>query len=132
MPIAPVAFPPTLTGIELDPNHGLSKQLYEILRQQVLDGRLSGGMRLPASRDLAHSLGISRNSVIRAYDQLYAEGFIEGRVGDGTYVAQLSERSAAPRRPSRKKLSTNLPTGVSTGLHRFVHNCGGNAVELFR
>ncbi|KPX79626.1 MocR-like pyridoxine biosynthesis transcription factor PdxR [Pseudomonas meliae] len=117
MPIAPVAFPPTLTGIELDPNHGLSKQLYEILRQQVLDGRLSGGMRLPASRDLAHSLGISRNSVIRAYDQLYAEGFIEGRVGDGTYVAQLSERSAAPRRPSRKKLSTNLPTGVSTGLH---------------
>jgi GntR family transcriptional regulator / MocR family aminotransferase len=56
-------------------------------------------------------LGISRNSVVRAYDQLYAEGFIEGRVGDGTYVAQLPEK-ALPL----KKLSTNLSTGFSTGL----------------
>ncbi len=116
MPDLPVAFASTLTGIALDPNQGLSKQLYGLLRQQVLDGRLSSGTRLPASRDLAHSLGISRNSVIRAYDQLYAEGFIEGRVGDGTYVAQLAEPGAASRSASRKKLSTNLPTGVSTGL----------------
>jgi DNA-binding transcriptional MocR family regulator len=34
-------------------------------------------------------LALSRNSVVRAYDQLYAEGFIESRVGDGTYVSQL-------------------------------------------
>ncbi|SFH57724.1 transcriptional regulator, GntR family [Pseudomonas syringae] len=124
MPDLSVAFPPTLTGIALDPNQGLSKQLYGLLREQVLDGRLSSGTRLPASRDLAHSLGISRNSVIRAYDQLYAEGFIEGRVGDGTYVAQLSESSAAPRRTGRKKLSTNLPTGVSTGLHTGLSTIG--------
>lgn len=124
MPDLSVTFPPTLTGIALDPNQGLSKQLYALLRQQVLDGRLSSGTRLPASRDLAHSLGISRNSVIRAYDQLYAEGFIEGRVGDGTYVAQLSESSAAPRQTGRKKLSTNLPTGVSTGLHTGLSTIG--------
>ncbi|AWY42092.1 aminotransferase class I/II-fold pyridoxal phosphate-dependent enzyme [Pseudomonas putida] len=94
-------------GIELDRRKGLSRQLYEALRMRVLDGRLSSGTRLPASRDLAAALAISRNSVVRAYDQLYAEGFIEGRVGDGTYVAQL---------PQAKKLSTKVSTGFSTGL----------------
>jgi GntR family transcriptional regulator/MocR family aminotransferase len=98
-------------GIELDRRQGLSRQLYQALRMRVLDGRLAGGTRLPASRDLAAALAISRNSVVRAYDQLYAEGFIEGRVGDGTYVAQLPE-AALPV----KKLSTKVSTGFSTGL----------------
>ncbi|WP_236187606.1 MocR-like pyridoxine biosynthesis transcription factor PdxR [Pseudomonas pharyngis] len=98
-------------GIELDRRKGLSCQLYQALRLRVLDGRLASGTRLPASRDLAAALAISRNSVVRAYDQLYAEGFIEGRVGDGTYVAQLPQ-SLAPA----KKLSTKVSTGFSTGL----------------
>ncbi|NMX63904.1 PLP-dependent aminotransferase family protein [Pseudomonas sp. WS 5021] len=101
--MSPMSFNPA--GIELDRRQGLTRQLYEALRQRVLDGRLASGTRLPASRDLAAALGISRNSVVRAYDQLYAEGFIEGRVGDGTYVAQLE-----------KKLSTKVSTGLSTGL----------------
>ncbi|MEB0047133.1 MULTISPECIES: PLP-dependent aminotransferase family protein [unclassified Pseudomonas] len=99
------------TGIELDRGKGLSRQLYQALRLRVLDGRLAGGMRLPASRDLATALAISRNSVVRAYDQLYAEGFIEGRVGDGTYVVQIG-----PGTLLTKKLSTKLSTGFSTGL----------------
>ncbi|SEM61242.1 GntR family transcriptional regulator / MocR family aminotransferase [Pseudomonas sp. ok272] len=98
-------------GIELDRRKGLSRQLYQALSVRVLDGRLVGGTRLPASRDLAAALSISRNSVVRAYDQLYAEGFIEGRVGDGTYVAQLPA-SVLPA----KKLSTQVSTGLSTGL----------------
>jgi GntR family transcriptional regulator/MocR family aminotransferase len=98
-------------GIALDRRQGLSRQLYQALRVRVLDGRLASGTRLPASRDLAAALSISRNSVVRAYDQLYAEGFIEGRVGDGTYVAQLPQSSLPA-----KKLSTKLSTGFSTGL----------------
>ena len=98
-------------GIELDRRQGLSRQLYQALRMRVLDGRLASGTRLPASRDLATALSISRNSVVRAYDQLYAEGFIEGRVGDGTYVALLPQ-AALPA----KKLSTKVSTGFSTGL----------------
>lgn len=101
----PLSFNPA--GIELDRRQGLTRQLYDALRQRVLDGRLVSGTRLPATRDLAAALSISRNSVVRAYDQLYAEGFTESRVGDGTYVAKL---------PTAKKLSTNLSTGLSTGL----------------
>ncbi|MGF6327888.1 GntR family transcriptional regulator/MocR family aminotransferase [Pseudomonas sp. BS3782 TE3695] len=105
----PSSFNPA--GIELDRRQGLSRQLYQALRVRVLDGRLASGTRLPASRDLAAALSISRNSVVRAYDQLYAEGFIEGRVGDGTYVAQLPRAAV-----SVKKLSTKVSTGFSTGL----------------
>lgn len=108
---APLSLPFNPAGIELDRRQGLSRQLYQALRLRVLDGRLASGTRLPASRDLAAALAISRNSVVRAYDQLYAEGFIEGRVGDGTYIAQLPQ-TALPA----KKLSTKVSTALSTGL----------------
>jgi GntR family transcriptional regulator/MocR family aminotransferase len=115
----PLSFNPA--GIELDPRQGLTRQLYDALRQRVLDGRLVSGTRLPASRDLAAALSISRNSVVRAYDQLYAEGFIEARVGDGTYVAQL---------PTAKKLSTKPSTGLSPGLSPALStNCGNSSVN---
>ncbi|MCV4284657.1 MocR-like pyridoxine biosynthesis transcription factor PdxR [Pseudomonas capsici] len=110
------AFPLNLAGVELDRRKGLSRQLYQLLRQRILEGGLASGTRLPASRDLAESLSISRNSVMRAYDQLYAEGFIEGRIGDGTYVAQLPDKTAVVENSSAKKLSTELSTGLSTRL----------------
>ncbi|MGE4404061.1 PLP-dependent aminotransferase family protein [Pseudomonas sp.] len=85
----PPPLPVDLSGIHLDPHQGLVRQLYQALRERILDGRLAGSSRLPASRDLAVRLGVSRNTVTRAFDQLYAEGYVEGRVGAGTYVAQL-------------------------------------------
>ena len=107
-----VALPFDPAGIQLDRSKGLSRQLYQVLRQRMLDGRLARGTRLPASRDLAVALGISRNSVVRAFDQLYAEGFIQGRVGSGTFVADLP---ALAKKLSTKP-STGLRTGLSTGL----------------
>jgi len=107
---APLSLSFNPAGIELDRRQGLSRQLYQALRLRVLDGRLASGTRLPASRDLAAALGVSRNSVVRAYDQLFAEGFIEGRVGDGTYVAQLPQTALPAKTPGKKKpaaLSTN-------------------------
>lgn len=103
-----VSLPFDPTGIVLDRRQGLSRQLYQALRARVLDGRLGSGARLPASRDMAAILGLSRNSVVRAYDQLYAEGFIESRVGDGTYVSHLPKLST--------KVSTRLSRGLSTAL----------------
>ncbi len=82
--------PVDLSGIQLDPRQGLARQLYQTLRKRILDGRLPAGARLPASRELAALLGLSRNTVIRAFDQLYAEGYVERRVGAGTYVAALA------------------------------------------
>jgi GntR family transcriptional regulator/MocR family aminotransferase len=97
MPVPPL--PVDLSGIRLDPQQGLARQLYQALRERILDGRLQSRTRLPASRDLASLQGISRNTVTRAFDQLYAEGYIEGRIGAGTYVTELSaatQPSAVP------------------------------------
>lgn len=79
----------TLTSLELDPSASipLYRQVYEALRREILAGRLRAGARLPATRALASAFGISRNTVMNAYAQLLAEGYVEGEVGSGTYVA---------------------------------------------
>lgn len=63
--------------------------LYEQLRSSILSGQLSGGSKLPPSRVLAAQNGLSRNTVLAAFEQLEAEGYIHGRQGSGTYVARV-------------------------------------------
>ena len=77
----------------LGPLHG---QLTRALRAAMIDGRLGSGSRLPPTRVLAREFGLARNTVLSAYDQLRAEGFISGRVGSGSYVATpLSAQQAS-------------------------------------
>lgn len=64
------------------------RQVYESLRQGILEGRLKSGARLPSTRALAVELKLSRNTVSRAFDQLTDEGYLESRVGSGTRVTQ--------------------------------------------
>ncbi len=85
----PAPQPLELTGITLKPGRKLSAQLYDALRELIIGNPGSSGAKLPASRELAEMLDISRNTVVNVYERLFAEGFIETRVGDGTYVAQL-------------------------------------------
>lgn len=75
----------------------LLRALHQQLRAAIVDGRLRAGLRLPATRALATHLGVSRNTVIAAYDLLLAEGYVEGRTGAGTFVADL--RPAHPAAP---------------------------------
>lgn len=113
----PMPFDPT--GIYLETGKGLARQLYAQLRARVLEGRLEAGTRLPASRDLARALGISRNTVIEAYEQLHAEGFTQARVGDGTFItAAIPQTNSKQAACSSTGLSTAfkgcLPTALST------------------
>ena len=66
----------------------MAVQITGQLRAAVAGNRLRAGERLPSSRSLAASLGVSRTVVTSAYLQLFAEGWVEGRHGSGTYVAQ--------------------------------------------
>lgn len=67
----------------------LYRQLYEELRAAILTGRLKPGARLPPTRELARELDVSRNTVLSAYELLFAEGYLDGVVGSGTFVAQM-------------------------------------------
>lgn len=77
----------------------LQAGVYQQLKESILDGRLARRERLPATRELAARLGVGRNTVLHAYERLISEGFLEARVGDGTYVADLvaASRRRAPR-----------------------------------
>ena len=73
----------TLDGDDPTP---LYRQIYFGVRGAILEGRLRPGARLPASRALAKDLAVSRNTVTLAFDQLAAEGYVEARVGAGSFV----------------------------------------------
>jgi len=83
-----------------DPKHGvlpLHARIQRGVRQLILDGALDVGKPLPASRALAKSLGVSRDTVESAYSQLHAEGFIERRVGSGSFVSERTQKSSRRR-----------------------------------
>jgi GntR family transcriptional regulator/MocR family aminotransferase len=65
----------------------MHRQIYEKMRQAILRGEIPAKSRVPSSRLLAAQLGVSRMTVVNAYDQLLAEGYLEGKIGAGTFVA---------------------------------------------
>lgn len=75
--------------ILIDPSNRLSlqAQIYDQVRKLILGGRLKPGTPVPASRALAGQLGVSRNTVMLAYDRLGAEGYLQMRETIGTYVS---------------------------------------------
>ena len=92
-----------LIGLDRGSPVPVLRQLYLQLRQAILSGAVPPGGRLPPSRGLAAQLGVARNTVVAAYEQLVAEGLAEGQVGAGTRVphdlpavAELPAPSPAP------------------------------------
>ena len=79
-----------LAATRLDPESGvpLYRQIYDALRHDILTGDLPAGQRLAATRVLSEELGVSRNTVLEAVEQLTAEGYLVARVGAGTFVAE--------------------------------------------
>ncbi len=135
----------------LDPESAtpLYRQVYEGLRDAMLSGRLARGARLPSTRALAADLGVARNTVLLAFDQLRSEGYLHGRRGGGTRArdvvpdamltvprssrtrhasgarvrrAATPSTSPAPRTPSvAPQLSTRGHTLVETGTMLIRH-----------
>ena len=106
-----------LAAVALDPAAAtpLHRQLYDALRSAVLSGHLVPGMRLESTRSMAADLGVSRNTVMSAFEQLLAEGYLEGRVGAGTFVSRTLPDDAlrARRSPSPASAPASRPPGVS-------------------
>ncbi|NWG18746.1 MAG: PLP-dependent aminotransferase family protein [Chloroflexi bacterium] len=86
----------------------LFQQVYERLRRAILTGQLPRGTRLPSTRALARELGVARITIQAAFDQLIAEGYIQGVIGSGTYVAPelpeeaiFTDSAPMPAQPAR-------------------------------
>lgn len=109
---------PLLDVVQLDRNSSipLHRQLYTCFRSMILSGGLAAGTKLPSTRTLAKDLEVSRNTVVTAFEQLVAEGFLEMKIGVGTLVAavmlnpQLSESN--PEEPADGKQQRLSESGI--------------------
>jgi GntR family transcriptional regulator / MocR family aminotransferase len=98
----------------------LHRQIYDAYRTTIVDGRLRPGQRIPSTRMLASELGISRLPVLNAYNQLFAEGYLESRVGAGTIVSRSLPHqptgSAAPGGKRASALSGPRPVSLRSSI----------------
>lgn len=104
-----------------EPDQPLYQQIYAYLRAAILAGHLPGGLKLPSTRALADEMRVSRNTILAAYDQLNAEGYIESLEGSGSFVADVlpdqllttpQHRTPAPPQPQ-----PSAPPGPSLSTH---------------
>lgn len=99
----------------------LQVQLVQALRSLVHRNRLRSGDRLPSSRGLAQELSVSRVTVTTVYDQLIAEGYLEGRQGSGVYVAADLPDLPVVEDASRKRV-VRPETPVLPPVRPFLHS----------
>jgi GntR family transcriptional regulator/MocR family aminotransferase len=101
--------------IRLDGRRQVVGQIYRQIRDAVMDGRLRAGDALPSSRALARRLEVSRNTVVVVYERLRAEGFLDSRIGSGTFVSddvRPRSRVAPAQSPLRARaLWQDIPEG---------------------
>lgn len=109
-----------LTHLDVQRDGPLNRRLYNSIRAAVLDGDLPPHSRLPPSRDLAAELGISRNTVVHAYEQLLAEGYLHARTGSGTFVSDTT--------PDRYLSSGPVPRRVQAAHAEVVLSAQGRAL----
>lgn len=92
-----------LAKLDLSSPTPLNRQLYQALRELILSGELAANRRLPGTRDLAKWLTLSRNTVLAAYEQLQAEGYIYSKAGSGSFVRR-NEPQTLSNNPSETHL----------------------------
>jgi GntR family transcriptional regulator/MocR family aminotransferase len=114
--------------VKIDGEGVLYQQLYQALRRAILAGDLAPGARLPSTRAFARELGVSRNTVLLAYDQLLAEGYAAGHTGSGTYVASaLPDAMLATSRTA--SLASTADTGGPLQLSAYGQRVAEMAVQ---
>lgn len=119
-----------LLGQYLDrqvPSVKLRIRIYLALRHAILDRNLPPGTKLPPTRVLAEEFGMGRNTVVRAYEQLLVEGYIEGRVGDGSYVSEAV--STGPKHAAPKRLVGSRREGLSRRGSTIASNAASSIVQ---
>ena len=132
--------PDFAVSLDREGEEPIYRQLIRHIRLQIESGTLPPGARLPASRDLAKQLSISRISVVNAYAELRAEGYLSAHAGRGTFVARdsnmpsssdkqnnivLPDQSNSPDRSLREMMRLARQPGVISFGH------GAPPVEFF-
>jgi GntR family transcriptional regulator / MocR family aminotransferase len=82
------------------------RRVEQALRKAIIEGRLAPGERMPSTRALAQDVGVARNTVLDAYEQLTAEGYLTTRQGSGTFVSSADELGISRRAQAAEPVVT--------------------------
>lgn len=107
----------------------LIRQVYQQIREQILNGDLQSGEKLPSTRELSSELNVSRNVILEAYDQLLAEGFLVAKRGAGTFVAEGTFLEQQNKTPSFHSVNWSEDKNKDDNIINF--RSGIPALDLF-
>jgi GntR family transcriptional regulator/MocR family aminotransferase len=107
-----------LIDLKANSSRPLYEQLYHEVRRSILSGRLTAGQRVPSTRALAKSLGISRSTVTQTYDQLVSEGYLQTATGSGTAVSLQLPDELLQAPPVRTR-SLSAPRRIAPRLSKY-------------
>jgi GntR family transcriptional regulator / MocR family aminotransferase len=110
----------------------LYRQIYEGVRRAILSGELVSGTQLPASRVLAKQLSVSRLTVVNAFEQLLAEGYLEGKTGAGTFVASKIPEELLQLATAQKKNKTAQPAEEKVRISNFARRLSETQTRVSR
>ncbi|MEW4369802.1 PLP-dependent aminotransferase family protein [Paenibacillus kandeliae] len=99
-----------------EPNETKTRQVYSWIRDRIMQGSYKAGSSLPSTRELCKELGVSRALIVEVYEQLTAEGFLEGRQGSGTFVRDIGS-SRALHVQSEERMYRNEDDSLAGGEH---------------
>src|SRR5262245_29856639 len=122
----------TLVTPDVASRDPLHRQIYLKLRNAILAGRIASGAQIPSSRELARELGVARNTVLNAVEQLITEGYLQGEPGSGTYVnrtlpddtLRVPRLQAAPAQQARKHSPLSLRSKGLTNISTLLPSAG--------
>jgi len=117
-------------SVERESSVPIFRQIYLGIRNAITSGRLSPGSQLPATRDLASRLEVSRTSVLSAFELLHAEGYVDGKLGAGTFVSFDIEGRIDSGPSDRKASSPAIGPRQLSALGRRYHTIGENLPVL--
>lgn len=106
--------------LDRDSEEPIYRQLIRSVRLQIDSGTLTPGTRLPASRDLARQLEVSRISVVNAYAELRAQGYLSAHAGRGTFVAKGAQEAPAPQRSASRSDGVMANTGQDRSVREMM------------
>lgn len=119
--------------LETSAERSLQWRVYDRLRRDILGGRFRPGERLPSSRALARSLRLSRTTIVLAYEQLIAEGYLETRPASGTFVSSvLPDDERARERESERARERLVPPALPLSHSPTLSRWGERLLEVGR
>jgi GntR family transcriptional regulator/MocR family aminotransferase len=108
----------------------VNRQIYQTIREAILNQSLAVGAQLPSSRDLASALRMSRNTVTFAYEQLVAEGYLETRLGAGTFVTDtVPSQMLRPAPAVRAHVPDSGMPGLSARGRHLIGGAGAHSLQ---